>query len=82
MHELGIRHGDVHEGNILVTADDAVFLLDFGACVLDLDDWELDGEQRSVTFLMSLPPQVRRHSALPLLRCPEAHRCFSVLPAT
>ena len=60
VHEHGIRHGDLHEGNTLVTARDAVFLLDFGACDLDPNDWDLAEEQRDFTYLLSLRPQVRR----------------------
>ncbi len=29
IHAAGILHGDLHEGNILVTPDKQVFLLDF-----------------------------------------------------
>ena len=59
MQELGIRHGDMHEGTILVTAEDVVFLLDFGACDSDASDWALDAEQRELEWLSSLRQQVR-----------------------
>ena len=31
IHAAGILHGDLHDGNILVTPDDQVFILDFAA---------------------------------------------------
>ena len=46
VHELGIRHGDLHPGNILVTPDDAVFVLDFDGCETSAPAWALDQEQR------------------------------------
>ena len=60
VHDVGIRHGDLHAGNILVTPGDAVFLLGFGECELDAHHWDLEAEQRIFQQLLSLRPQVRR----------------------
>ena len=61
VHELGIRHGDcLHEGNMLVTPEDEVILLDFGMCQLDAPDWRLDQEHKLVAHTLSLKYQVRR----------------------
>lgn len=37
LHEAGVRHGDVHPGNIIIGADGAVSLVDFGQASLDGD---------------------------------------------
>jgi len=52
IHELGIRHGDLHPGNILVTPDDAVFVLDFDGCEMSAPAWALDQELRLIANLV------------------------------
>ena len=34
-----ILHGDLHSGNILVTPDDTVYLLDFEGCDMSAPAW-------------------------------------------
>ena len=62
VHDMGIRHGDLHEGNILVTPEDGVLLLDFGNCELDAPDSALEDERYYVSHLLSMKPRVRRLS--------------------
>jgi len=65
VHELKIRHGDVHEANILVTPEGGVFLLDFDACEWDAPDWALEDEQSWVEKTLSWKPWVRPHVLAP-----------------
>jgi len=60
VHDHGILHGDLHEGNILMVARDSVFLLDLGACDLEPNDWDLAAERRDFAHLLSLRRQMRR----------------------
>lgn len=43
MHSLGITHGDMHGGNILIAADYSSVVTDFG-CAIDTSSWD-DSEQ-------------------------------------
>ena len=55
IHDLGIWHGDLHAGNILVTPDDAVFVLDFASCQLSAPAWALYREQRLIADIFTDP---------------------------
>ena len=68
VHQLGIRHGGVHARNIIVTPDNAVFLLDFDKSELDAPAWTLAAEERDMQWLLSCKPRVRR----PTLVLPRA----------
>ena len=74
VHDLRIRHGDLHEGNVLVTPEGSVFLLDFGNCELDAPDSALEDEQYYVSHLLSMKPRVRRLSLA--LRAHTSSRCL------
>ena len=68
VHDLGIRHHDLHERNLLVTREHAVFLLDFDKCNLAPYEGSLAAERHEWTWdndLLSYRPRVRmppRHS--------------------
>ncbi len=59
VHDLGIRHNDLHEGNILVTREHAVFLLDFDKCNLAPYEGFLAAERHEWSYLLNFRPQAR-----------------------
>ena len=63
VHDLGIRHGDLHPGNILVTPDSVVFILDFDGCEIAAPERALAAEQHDLEYMLSLKPHV---SAVPI----------------
>lgn len=48
IHDAGVLHRDLHEGNILVTPDHRVLVLDFAAAQLDPRRELMDAELESL----------------------------------
>ena len=44
IHKLGVKHGDLHEGNILVATDGRVMLLDFDNATVEAPAGALEDE--------------------------------------
>ena len=49
IHEAGIVHGDLHKGNILVTSDNRVIILDFEGSQMHADPKQMATEMKDVT---------------------------------
>ncbi|KAK9916980.1 hypothetical protein WJX75_009469 [Coccomyxa subellipsoidea] len=54
IHKLGVLHGDLHEGNILVTPECKVVVLDFNGAHLEAPANELTAEQDHVALLLAM----------------------------
>jgi serine/threonine protein kinase len=80
VHDLGIRHGDLPSGNILVTPDAAVFLLDFESCSLAAPSEDLEEEQSEMAYMLSMRPHVRSSTYL-LLSSPRTAASLQCLDA-
>ena len=50
IHAAGVLHGDLHEGNILVTPDHRVLILDFAGAQLHPTPKRLREERRSINY--------------------------------
>ena len=54
IHSFGICHRDLHEGNILVTSDDRIILLDFAGADLESTAEDRIAERRHLAMLLGL----------------------------
>ncbi len=54
IHELGVLHGDLHAGNILVTPENKVFVLDFEGANLEEPAAQLSAEQGHLAMLLDV----------------------------
>ena len=54
IHSKGVLHSDVHEGNILVTNDGSVFILDFAGAELQAPSEQLAEERSYVETLLAM----------------------------
>lgn len=54
IHSFGICHHDLHQGNILVTADHQIVLLDFAGASLQSTAEERMAERKHMAMLLSL----------------------------
>lgn len=55
IHAKGVRHGDIHKGNMIVTADNRVVILDFDKAELDAPAAELAAEYEYVSNVLAMP---------------------------
>lgn len=51
IHAAGVVHGNLHNGNILVTPDNHVLVLDFARAVLDPTDELVKAEKKCIRFI-------------------------------
>ncbi len=54
IHKLGVLHGDLHEGNILITTECKVVVLDFDGARMEAPAAELIAEQDHVALLLAM----------------------------
>ena len=54
IHQLGVLHGDLHAGNIVVTPENRVVVLDFDGARLQAPANELTAEQDHVAMLLAM----------------------------
>ncbi len=52
-HSFGICHRDLHQGNILVTSDDQIVLLDFAGANLDSTAEDRIAERKHMAMLLT-----------------------------
>lgn len=69
IHKLGVLHGDLHEGNILVTPECKVVVLDFNGAHLEAPANELTAEQDHVALLLAMQVAYDSIAVLPLAAC-------------
>ena len=69
IHKLGVLHGDLHEGNILVTPDCKVVVLDFNGARLEAPATELTAEHDHVAMLLAVQVSHGIIAVLPLAVC-------------
>lgn len=70
VHKLGVLHGDLHEGNILVTPERKVVVLDFDGARLEAPASELIAEQDHVALLLAMQVGHGFIAVLPLAEAP------------
>ncbi len=66
IHMLGVLHNDVHEGNILVTPECKVVILDFNGARLGAPATELKAEQDHMALLLAMQVGYGFIAVLPL----------------
>lgn len=54
MHCLGVLHGDIHRGNIIVTPSQQVVLLDFGHSVYPASPSDMAAEQQWLQDILAI----------------------------
>lgn len=71
IHKLGVLHGDLHEGNILVTPECKVVVLDFNWARLEAPATELIAKQDHMALLLAMQVGYGFVAVLPLACVPE-----------
>ncbi len=67
IHSFGICHRDLHSGNILVTSDDQIVVLDFAGADLESTAEDRTAERRHVAMLLRLKASCHAKSATDMM---------------